>query len=69
MTNSQKLNQIRNKLDNWQELSLLEHCDLIINQLPVAISQTNYRPDDDWYEPREKSDFEKSLTDEHDYGI
>lgn len=66
MTNREKLNQVNKQLDNWENLGLLEHFDLLFNQLPAAIVGANHRPNDEWQ--KEESDFEKGLTDEHDYG-
>ena len=66
MTNSQKLAQINNQLDNWQELGLLEHFDLVLNQLPEAGYLAKYRPNDEWQESRKERDFEKGLLDAHD---
>ena len=66
MTNQEKLNEINDKLDNWGELSLLEHFDLILCQLPEASYSAKFRPNDEWRGQREESDFEKGLLDHTD---
>ena len=63
MTNKEKLEQVNKRLENWKNLGLLEHFDLVLNKLPEAGYLANHRPDDEYLE----SDLEKGLIDENDY--
>jgi hypothetical protein len=66
MTNQEKLQDVRTQLENWEELSLLEHFDLVLNVLPAVITGAKYRPNDQYASSREESDFQKGLLDNTD---
>jgi len=62
MTNKDKLEQINKRLDNWENLGLLEHFDLVLNKLPEVGYLVKHRPNDEYME----SDFEKGILDARD---
>ena len=51
MTNKEKLEQVNKRLENWKNLGLLEHFDLVLNKLPEAGYLANHRPNDEYNEP------------------
>ncbi len=46
MTNLQAYKILKQKLDNWQKLGLLEHFDLVLNKLPEVCYLAKYRPNE-----------------------